>query len=44
MSIANTKVFGNSLDKDMDKIFFDSYNEYQPLYTQFMKMETAPKG
>lgn len=42
--IANTKVFGNSLDRDMDRIFFDDYAEYKGLYSQFMKIETAPKG
>ncbi len=42
--IANTRVYGYSLDKSMDKIFFDQYNEYSPLFAQYMKAETAPKG
>lgn len=44
MGVANTKAFPKQLDKDINKIFFDSYTQYEPEYTKIAKIEKAPAG
>jgi len=42
--ITNTKVFGNHLDKDIDKIFFDEYSVAPSEFDKIFKVENAPAG
>ena len=44
MAIANTGAFGNSLDGDMNKIFFDEYEPYKRDYESIAVISTAPPG
>ena len=44
MALTNTKVFPKSLDRDINKLFFDAYIEYPREYQQVAKIETAPPG
>jgi len=44
MAIANTDVFGNHLDKDVDQIFFDDYAMVEPLALQIAHVMPAPPG
>ena len=44
MGVANTKAFPKQLDKDINKMFFDSYTEYEPEYTKIAKISKAPAG
>ena len=42
--ITNTKIFGNSLDRDISKIFFDDYRDYQSEHDKVAKILPAPAG
>lgn len=42
--IANTKVYGRSLDGDMNDVFFNSYAESPSEYEAIFKVESAPAG
>ena len=42
--ITNTKVFGNHLDKDVDRIFFDEYSVAPSEYEKIAKVKDAPAG
>lgn len=42
--ITNTKVFGQHLDKDIDKIFFDEYAVAPSEYEKIAKISDAPAG
>lgn len=42
--ITNTKVFGNHLDKDVDKIFFDSFALAPSEFEKIARMKDAPPG
>ena len=44
MAIANTNIFGNHLDKDINRIFFDEYNGLSTEYDKIFKVEDAPPG
>lgn len=44
MALTNTKVFPKSLERDINKMFFDAYIEYPREYQQIAKIETAPPG
>jgi|10_taG_2_1085330.scaffolds.fasta_scaffold03119_3 hypothetical protein len=44
MAIANTGAFGNSLDGDMNGIFFDEYEPYARDFESVAVIETAPPG
>lgn len=44
MAIANTGVFGNHLDGDMNRIFFDDYTTYRRDFPAVAKVEQAPPG
>lgn len=42
--ITNTKIFGNHLDRDVNKIFFDEYADYPSQFDKIAKIENAPGG
>jgi hypothetical protein len=42
--ITNTKIFGNNLDRDISKIFFDGYRDYPAEHNKVAKILTAPPG
>ncbi len=42
--ITNTKIFGNNLDRDISKIFFDDYRDYQSEHDKVAKISSAPPG
>lgn len=42
--ITNTKIFGNNLDRDISKIFFDDYRDYQSEHDKVAKILPAPAG
>ena len=42
--ITNTKIFGNNLDRDISKIFFDDYRDYQSEHDKVAKISSAPAG
>jgi hypothetical protein len=44
MAIANTKVFGNHLDGDVGKIFFDDYTVAPSMFDKIAKVDNAPPG
>jgi len=44
MGIANTKIFGYHLDRDINRIFFDEYNGLPTEYDKIFKIEDAPPG
>jgi phage major head subunit gpT-like protein len=44
MAITNTKVFGYSLDRDMNDIFFDEYSLAPGEYDKIAKVANAPGG
>lgn len=39
MSVSNTKVFGNHLDGDVNKMFFDGYKQYPGEHTKLAKFQ-----
>ena len=42
--ITNTKIFGNNLDRDISKIFFDDYRDYPAEHNKVAKISPAPAG
>ncbi len=42
--ITNTKIFGNNLDRDISKIFFDDYRDYRSEHDKVAKILPAPAG
>jgi phage major head subunit gpT-like protein len=44
MAIANTAIYGNSLDGDMNEIFFDGYMVYPSEYDQVAKIQNITRG
>jgi len=42
--ITNTKIFGNNLDRDISKIFFDDYRDYPSEHDKVAKISPAPAG
>lgn len=42
--ISNTKLFGNHLDRDVNRIFFDEYTDYPSQFDRIAKVQNAPPG
>lgn len=42
--ITNTRIYGNNLDRDIFKIFFDDYRDYPSEHDKVAKISTAPPG
>lgn len=44
MAVTNSRMLPYQLDKAIDRMFFDEFMRSPPLWSKFMKRETAPKG
>lgn len=42
--ITNTKIFGNNLDRDISKIYFDEYTKYMSEFDKVAHISNAPAG